>query len=125
MRGGNPVSGRNAAELRARGIAALLCGERPAVVARDLGVPEGTARSWKHRAKKRDIATLKKGDFGVLLSAQLETLLRSLLVQSRELSSCWYEMGAGELALAFGSLFDRTLRMLELQEDARGRGMRS
>ena len=38
------MSGRNA-ELRARGVAALLCGERPAVVARDLGVPEETVRS--------------------------------------------------------------------------------
>ena len=64
MRGEILVSGRNAAELRAKGIAALLCGERPAVVARDLRVPEGTARSWKHRAKNRGIATLKKGTSG-------------------------------------------------------------
>ena len=60
------MSGRkkDAASLRARGIAALLCGERPAVVARELGVPEGTVRSWKHRAKRRGIATLKKGTSG-------------------------------------------------------------
>jgi hypothetical protein len=31
-------------------------------------------------------------------------------------------MDAGELALAFGQLFDRSMRMLELQEGARGRG---
>ena len=119
------MSGRNAAELRARGIAALLCGERPAVVARDLGVPEGTARSWKHQARNRDLATLKRGDFGVLLSAHLETLIRSLLAQSRELSSRWSEMGARELALAFGLLFDRTMRMLELLVYAEGGGVRS
>jgi hypothetical protein len=47
------MSGRrkNGAALRVQGVAALLCGERPAVVARELGVPEGTVRSWKHRAK--------------------------------------------------------------------------
>ena len=116
---------RDAAELRARDIAALLCGERPAEVARDLGVPEGTVRSWKHRAKKRGIATLKRGDFGALLSTHLETLIRSLLAQSLGLSSRWSEMGAGELALAFGLLFDRTLRMLELLVDAEGGGVRS
>ena len=44
VRGRSLVSGRNA-ELRARGVAALLCGERPAVVARDLGVPEESVRS--------------------------------------------------------------------------------
>jgi hypothetical protein len=32
---------------------------------------------------------------------------------------------AGELALAFGLLFDRTLRMLELYEAAKGEGVRS
>jgi transposase len=119
------VSGRDAAELRARGTAALLCGERPVVVARDLGVPEGTVRSWKHRAKNRGIATLKKGDFGVLLTKHLEALIHSLLAQSRELSGRWSEVGAGDLAITFGVLFDRTMRMLELQEIARGEGVRS
>jgi len=119
------VRGRSAARLRARGVAALLCRERPAVVARDLGVPEGTARSWKHRAKNRGIATLKKGDFGALLTEQLEALIRSLLAQSRELSGRWSEMGVGHLALAFGHLFDRTMRMLELLGGAREGGVRS
>jgi hypothetical protein len=116
------VNGRKgaAAELRASGLAALLCGERPAVVARDLGVPEGTVRSWKHRAKGRRFATLKKGDFGALLAEHLGALIRSLLAQSRELSARWPEMGAGDLALAFGLHFDRTLRMLELHESVTG-----
>ena len=122
-RGRKALSGRkDAADLRARGIAALMCRERPAFVARDLGVPEGTVRSWKYRAKNRGIATLKKGDFGTLLTTHLEALIRSLLAQSRELSGRWSEMGAGELALTFGLLFDRTLRMLELQEGVWGEG---
>jgi hypothetical protein len=92
------------------------------VVARGLGVPEGTVRSWKHRTKGRGIATLKKGDFGTLLFSHLEALIRSLLAQPRELSARWSEMNAGELVLAFGLLFDRTLRMLELHEGASGGG---
>jgi hypothetical protein len=112
---------KNAADLRARGIAALLCGERPAVVARNLGVPEGTVRSWKHRAKG-NMATLKKGDFGVLLTTHLEALIRSLTAQSREHSTRWHEMKAGELAITFGVLFDRTLRMMDLYEKSGTRG---
>ena len=121
------MSGRkkDAASLRARGIAALLCGERPAVVARNLGVPEGTVRSWKHRAKSHGNATLKKGDFGALLTTHLEALIRPLLAQSHELSGRWSEMGAGDLAITFGVLFDRTLRMLEIREGIWGRGVRS
>lgn len=38
-------------ELRARGLAALLVGDRPAAVARAADVPEGTVRSWKHYRK--------------------------------------------------------------------------
>jgi hypothetical protein len=120
------VSGRkDAAELQARGIAAPICGERPAVVARGLGIPEGTVRSWKHRTKNRGIATLKKGNFGDLLTEHLEALIRSLLVQSGELSGRWSELGAGDAALAFGLLFDRTMRMAEFREDVWGRGVRS
>jgi hypothetical protein len=94
-------------------------------VAKDLGAPEGTVRSWKHRAKYRGIATPKKGNFAALLNSHLEALIRSLLAQSRELSGRWSEMGAGELALAFGLLFDRTLRMMEIHEGVWGRGVRS
>jgi hypothetical protein len=55
-----------------------------------------------------------------LLTAHLEALIRSRLVQSRELSGRWSEMGFGELAISFGVLFDRTLRMLELHEGVTG-----
>jgi transposase len=116
---------KGAAELRARGIAALVCGARPAVVARDLGVPEGTVRSWKHRTKNRGIATLKKGNFGTLLTTHLETLIRSLMVDSDELSGRCSELGAHDMAITFGVLLDRTFRMMELHEGIWGRGVRS
>jgi hypothetical protein len=85
----------------------------------------GDGEELEAPGQKSRYRNAKKGDFGELLSTHLENLIRSLLAQSRELSSRWSEMGAGELALAFGLLFDRTMRMLELQEGARGRGVRS
>jgi hypothetical protein len=97
-------------------MAALLAGERPAVVSRDLGVPGGTVRSWKHRLKNGTVATLKKGDFGKLLLEHLEASLRSLITQAERLADpgVLEGMRAGELAIFFGAHFDRTLRILEL-----------
>ena len=104
-------------EVRARGLAALLAGERPAAVARALGVPEGTVRSWKHRLKHGQIATLKKGAFGDLWGEHLEAALLSLIEQSKHLADprVVREMRAGDLAGVFGQLFDRTLRAWELR----------
>jgi len=53
--------------LKARALAALLTGERPAVIARDFGIAETTVRSWRHRLKNSQVATLKKENFGGLL----------------------------------------------------------
>lgn len=121
-RGRGDASGRiatvrkHASGVRAQATAALLVGERPAVVARDLGIPEGTVRSWKHRIKTGKSATLKKGYVGGLLMEHLRAMLRSLTEQSRMMRDAGFlkEIPAGELAVFFGMLFDRTMRMLEL-----------
>ena len=107
---------RHAPDVRARATAALLMGERPAAVARDLGLPEGTVRSWKHRIKTGKSATLKKGDFGGLLMEHLLAMMSSLIEQSRVMRDPEVVKGipARELAVFFGILFDRTMRMLEL-----------
>jgi hypothetical protein len=110
------TASRHSASVRAKATAALLVGERPAAVARDLGIPEGTVRSWKHRLKKGRSATLKKGDFGPLLMEHLLATLRSLIEQSRRLQDpkVLREIPTRELAVLFGTLFDRTMRMLEM-----------
>ena len=107
---------RHAPDVRARATAALLLGDRPAAVARSLGVPEGTVRSWKHRIKTGSDATLKKGDFGGLLMEHLRAMLRSLIEQSRLMRDpeMLREIPGRELAIVFGMLFDRTMRMLEM-----------
>ena len=120
---------KHSPDVRARATAALLVGERPAAVARNLGVPEGTVRSWKHRIKIGKSATLKKGEFGGLLFEHLKAMLRSLIAQARHLADTdlLRKIPAGELAVLFGTLFDRTMRVLEmapaLERDAdRGEG---
>ena len=107
---------RHAPDVRARATAALLVGGRPAAVARDLGVPEGTVRSWKHRIKNGQSATLKKGEFGGLLMEHLRAMMVSLIEQSRMLQDpkVLREIPAGQAAVLFGTLFDRTMRMLEM-----------
>ena len=111
----------HSSETKARALAALLMGERPAVISRNLGVPEGTVRSWKCRLKKQPDATLKKRGsiaFGELLMEHLETSLHSLIAQSKQMADPeWiHRQPAGELAVLFGILFDRTMRVFELAE---------
>ena len=101
---------------KAAAMAALLVGGRVREVARAHGVLEGTVKSWRHRLKNGRVATLKKGAFGGLLLAYLEATLRALIAQSEELSDHdrLRGMGGREAAVLFGTLFDRTMRMLEL-----------
>ena len=103
-------------DARAKATAALLVGERPATVARALGIPEGTVRSWKYRIKNGKSATLKKGDFGGLLMDHLRAMLRSLIEQSRLMQDPEFleKIPARELAVLFGTLFDRTMRIMEV-----------
>lgn len=107
---------------KASALAALLTGERPAVVARAFGVPEGTVRSWKHRLKTGGVATLKKGELDEMLFEYLEATLRSLVAEASHLveGDRFREMRADELGIFFGVLFDRTFRMLEMWESVWG-----
>ncbi len=106
-------------DVKARALAALLTGERVRVVAREHGIPEGTVKSWRHRLRTGKMQPEKKGRAGVLLLGYLRTSLRSLIAQSEHLAERTREIPAGQLALLYGRLFDRTLRMLELAEGLR------
>ena len=107
-------------EAKARAVAALLVGGRPRVVAREHGIPESTISTWRSRLKTGKLRHEKRAggrsDFGQLLSESLEASLRSLIAQSRFAADPeWIRrQPADELAVFFGTLFDRTMRMLEL-----------
>ena len=107
-------------EAKARAVAALLVGGRPRVVAREHGIPESTISTWRSRLKAGTLRYEKKGggrsDFGGLLMEYLEASLRSLIAQAGQAGDPeWIRrQPAGELAVFFGTTFDRTMRMLEL-----------
>jgi transposase-like protein len=111
-------------EAKAQAIASLLVGERPRVVARERGIPESTVTTWRHRLKngklrhgKKDLEGSPGGPpGGLLLFDYLEALLRTLAADSERLADpeALREIRAGQLAIIYGTLFDRTLRVLEL-----------
>jgi transposase-like protein len=110
-------------EAKAQAIASLLVGERPRVVAREYGIPESTVTTWRHRLKNGRLRHEKKdgepspgGSPGGLLLDYLGTLLRGLVADSERLADpdALREIPPGQLAVIYGTLFDRTLRVLEL-----------
>jgi transposase-like protein len=116
-------------DVKARAITALLVGERPRIVAREYGIPESTVTTWRHRLKNGKLRHKKKDGgltlFGELLVEHLEASLRSLIAKTEHLAepALLREMGAHRLAVLYGSLFDQTIRMLELLLGSRsGRG---
>ncbi len=111
-------------EDKARALAGLLCGERVRVLSRRHGIPEGTVKSWRHRLKTGRMQPEKKGRAGNLLLEHTRALLRSLIVQGGHLSgpARIQEIPAKEFAIFWGTLFDRTMRMLELAPAFMDRG---
>lgn len=106
-------------EVRARALAALLTGERPAVVARDLGLPEATVRTWRRRLRDGKSETLKNragGSLDELLVYYLESSIETLKAHSRHLAKPEVVRGIPtvEIALKHGAEVDRTIRILEL-----------
>lgn len=106
-------------EAKARAISALLLGGRPRVVAREHGIPESTVTTWRHRIMHGKLRHEKKGgrtQLGGLLTEALEASLRSLAAQSERMADpAWIRrQGVREMAILHGTLFDATLRALEL-----------
>ncbi len=108
---------------KAAALAALLVGGRVCVVAREHGIPENTIKTWRRRLRTGQLKPEKKGTgngAGVslepLLYEYLETLISSLVSQSREFvdSGRFREMRADKVAILYGTLFDQTMRALEL-----------
>lgn len=103
-------------EARTKALAALLTGERVCVVAREYGIPEGTVKCWRYQLRSGRMQPEKKGRIGDLLLEHTRATLRSLIAQSEDISepSGLRQMGAGELGIFFGTLFDRTMRVWEV-----------
>ncbi len=117
--------------VKAAVIGALLAGQTAAWVAREYGVPEGTARVWKRRAlgvrpsvASDDVTlvtdvTQKKEEAGesvaALVMELLVTELRTLRVIAEQATNpAWLRNQSGaELATFYGVMQDKSFRKIE------------
>lgn len=105
-------------ERKTQAIAMLMAGESVSDVARNLGLPDSTVRTWS-RSLGDDFTMLrdKKGDKVVnLLEETLVKTIESNLDQLATFSDReWlYKQSAGDMAILHGTLFDKACRILNL-----------
>lgn len=108
-------------EVKAQVLASLLSGESITSVAHKYKIPPGTIKSWKNRQDATPVAlvaTTKREEIGGLLIGFLEKSIRSLSVQVEQFGDkTWLQnQSAADLTELFGSLTDRTFRLLEALE---------
>lgn len=125
--------GANVAEysddIKAQALAALLAGQSFSEVARAMGVPIGTLKSWKQRnadmlqgavAVDASTATTKKERIGALLLDYAVVTLETLKAQQvvfRDVE--WLKkQSAAEVATLHGVSFDKVVRLLEALTDS-------
>lgn len=118
-------------QIKAQALASLLAGQSFAEVARALGVPLGTLKSWKQRnpdATDRAVfmdavdasdASIKRERIGVLLMNYSIASLEALIAQQKVFSSEeWLrKQSASEVAILHGVGFDKVIRLLESLTD--------
>ena len=113
-------------QVKALALAQLLAGQAPSEVARALGVPVGTIRSWKSRQQHGEsvatVATDSRERIGALLVEYLETVLTTLIVQQKAFANVeWLlKQSAAEAATLHGVSVDKTVRLLEGLADQDG-----
>lgn len=111
-------------QIKAQALAALLAGQSFSEVARQMGVPIGTLKSWKQRnadaldaavAVDATSATAKKERIGALLLDYAIATLETLKAQQKVFADeAWLrEQSAGEVAVLHGVAFDKVVRLLE------------
>lgn len=116
-------------DIKAQALAALLAGQSFSEVARAMGVPIGTLKSWKQRnadmlqgavAVDASTATTKKERIGALLLDYAVVTLETLKAQQvvfRDVE--WLKkQSAAEVATLHGVSFDKVVRLLEALTDS-------
>lgn len=111
-------------QIRAQALAALLAGQSFSEVARSMGVPIGTLKSWKQRSADvlngpdgtdASSASTKKERIGALLLDYLVSTLETLKAQQVVFADATWlkQQSASEVAILHGVLADKTIRLLE------------
>lgn len=108
-------------EFKAEVLAALSSGLSRADVSRQYKVPKGTISSWQTRQTATPVALVaagKREEIGALLVGFLEKSIRTLSVQVEHFGDkTWLQsQSASEAADIFGTITDRTFRLLEALE---------
>lgn len=105
------------AEIKARAIAMLAAGEHIAEVARQLGLAESTIRTWGKRAGVdfAEIRAEKKENLADLVAACLAANLTALSAISAFVrDEAWLRrQRAGDVAMLYGVMSDKAVRILE------------
>lgn len=114
----------HSAEVKAQVLAALLAGQKVAEIADTFGVPEGTVKSWKQRARGRDgVASVAPGEkkrIGDLLMIYLERLIEVMTKQAEHTADKnWLEkQDAAGVAVLHGVLSDKLHRLIATLQNA-------
>jgi len=108
-------------EVKAAVMAALLTGQSISSVAKEYDIPKGTVSSWKNKKGSVKKATQKKADeIGVLLIDVLFTNLEAIKAQSEFTKDVQWlkKQTASDLAVLYGVMTDKSIRLLEAMSNA-------
>lgn len=111
-------------EVKAQVLAALLAGQKVGEVADAFGVPEGTVKSWRQRAKEgggvASVAPAKKERIGDLLLVYLEKLIEAMTKQAEHTGDkAWLDkQSAADVAVLHGVSSDKLHRLVETLQRA-------
>jgi transposase-like protein len=106
---------------RAAVLAALLTGQSISEVAAEYEIPEGTVKRWS--AERNEVQLVdpeKKAQIGDLIAVLLERNLRTLTAQATLFADeTWLrKQDASGVAVLYGVLMDKTVRILDAAERA-------
>ena len=104
--------------VRAAVIAALVSGMAPAEAARQWKLPESTVRSFLSSKDFKEARARKSEDFGMLIADMLRENFITLTAQAQHLRDKDYltRQPVEGIAIAYGVLADKTIRILEAAE---------
>lgn len=101
------------AEVKAAVMAALLAGQSARSVAKAYKIPEGTARTWKARAKQRPVDGGRIGDLIIENLEAILTAVKEIVIRVSQDPQWIREQDASELGVFLGILSDKAFRIIE------------
>lgn len=114
-------------ELQGQVMAALLAGQSVSSVAKQYNIPKGTVSGWKRQAQSlvesegvAGVATQKRERIGQLIIDNVEAELETMIAMQKNVFTDreWLkQQSASELAVLYGVIKDKAIRVLEALPD--------